>query len=72
MDPGDPAVPERTLAVMRDVVRRYDVDGVHIDDFFYPYPIGIRPARPSTSPTARRTRGTTRAGCRAPTGGATT
>ncbi|WP_025411062.1 glycoside hydrolase family 10 protein [Gemmatirosa kalamazoonensis] len=38
MDPGDPAVPERTLAAMTDVVRRYDVDGVHIDDFFYPYP----------------------------------
>jgi uncharacterized lipoprotein YddW (UPF0748 family) len=39
MDPGDPAVPARTLAAMTDVVRRYDVDGVHIDDFFYPYPI---------------------------------
>jgi uncharacterized lipoprotein YddW (UPF0748 family) len=39
MDPGDPAVAERTLAAMRDVVKRYDVDGVHIDDFFYPYPI---------------------------------
>ena len=38
MDPGEPLVRERTLNVMLDVVRRYDVDGVHIDDYFYPYP----------------------------------
>ncbi len=38
MDPGEPAVVERTLRVMLDVVRRYDVDGIHIDDYFYPYP----------------------------------
>jgi len=39
LDPGEPAAAERTLAVIRDVVRRYDIDGVHIDDYFYPYPI---------------------------------
>ncbi|HET6762595.1 MAG TPA: family 10 glycosylhydrolase, partial [Longimicrobiaceae bacterium] len=38
MDPGEPEVQDRTMAVMLDVVRRYDVDGVHIDDYFYPYP----------------------------------
>ena len=38
MDPGEPAVIKRTLDVMLDVVKRYDVDGVHIDDYFYPYP----------------------------------
>lgn len=37
MDPGEPAVQRRSLEVMIDVVRRYDVDGVHIDDYFYPY-----------------------------------
>lgn len=37
MDPGEPAVRERFLAVTRDVIRRYDVDGIHIDDYFYPY-----------------------------------
>lgn len=37
MDPGEPAVREHTLAVIVDVVKRYDVDGVHIDDYFYPY-----------------------------------
>jgi uncharacterized lipoprotein YddW (UPF0748 family) len=25
--------------VVLDVVQRYDIDGVHIDDYFYPYPI---------------------------------
>lgn len=39
MNPGEPGVRERTKAVMLDVVRRYDVDGIHIDDYFYPYPI---------------------------------
>ena len=38
MDPGDPAVIRQTLRVMLDVVKRYDVDGIHIDDYFYPYP----------------------------------
>lgn len=37
MNPTHPDVPAHTLAVIRDVVRRYDVDGVHIDDYFYPY-----------------------------------
>jgi uncharacterized lipoprotein YddW (UPF0748 family) len=39
MDPGEPGVRERTEAVILDVVRRYDIDGVHIDDYFYPYPV---------------------------------
>lgn len=39
MDPGEEAASKQTLAVILDVVRRYDIDGVHIDDYFYPYPI---------------------------------
>lgn len=39
MDPGIPEVRAQTLAVMLDVTRRYDVDGIHIDDYFYPYPV---------------------------------
>ncbi|HEV7814975.1 MAG TPA: family 10 glycosylhydrolase [Janthinobacterium sp.] len=39
MDPGEPAAAQRTLDVVLDVVRRYDIDGVQIDDYFYPYPI---------------------------------
>jgi uncharacterized lipoprotein YddW (UPF0748 family) len=37
MDPGDPRVRRHSLQVIADVVRRYDIDGVHIDDYFYPY-----------------------------------
>jgi uncharacterized lipoprotein YddW (UPF0748 family) len=39
MDPGEDAASKQTLDVVLDVVRRYDIDGVHIDDYFYPYPI---------------------------------
>ncbi|WP_426078412.1 glycoside hydrolase family 10 protein [Janthinobacterium sp. PSPC3-1] len=39
MDPGDAAASKHTTDVVLDVVRRYDIDGVHIDDYFYPYPI---------------------------------
>src|ERR1035437_670897 len=38
MDPGEPAVRAQTLRVVLDVVKRYDIDGVHLDDYFYPYP----------------------------------
>jgi uncharacterized lipoprotein YddW (UPF0748 family) len=37
MDPGDPRVREHSLEVILDVVRRYDIDAVHLDDYFYPY-----------------------------------
>ena len=36
-DPTDPAGQAWSLKVIADVVRRYDVDGVHFDDYFYPY-----------------------------------
>jgi uncharacterized lipoprotein YddW (UPF0748 family) len=39
MDPGDPVIVDHSLRVILDVVQRYDVDGVHLDDYFYPYPI---------------------------------
>lgn len=39
MDPGEDAASKQTLDVVLDVVRRYDIDGVHVDDYFYPYPI---------------------------------
>jgi uncharacterized lipoprotein YddW (UPF0748 family) len=37
MDPGDETVRAHTVRVILDVVQRYDIDGVHIDDYFYPY-----------------------------------
>ncbi|GAB3496741.1 glycoside hydrolase family 10 protein [Nocardiopsis coralliicola] len=38
LDPGNPEVQEWVSDVVLDVVDRYDIDGVHFDDFFYPYP----------------------------------
>lgn len=38
LDPGNPEVRAYSIQVMLDVVRNYDIDGVHIDDYFYPYP----------------------------------
>ncbi|GAC1694544.1 MAG: hypothetical protein NVS9B3_12780 [Gemmatimonadaceae bacterium] len=37
IDPGIPEAREEVLATIVDVVQRYDIDGVHLDDFFYPY-----------------------------------
>jgi uncharacterized lipoprotein YddW (UPF0748 family) len=37
-NPGIPAVREFVETAMMDAVRRYDIDGVHFDDYFYPYP----------------------------------
>jgi uncharacterized lipoprotein YddW (UPF0748 family) len=41
MDPGEVDASQQTLNVILDVVRRYDIDGVHIDDYFYPYPVPV-------------------------------
>ena len=38
-DPGEPASREHTVSVIADIVRRYDVDAIHFDDYFYPYPV---------------------------------
>jgi uncharacterized lipoprotein YddW (UPF0748 family) len=49
IDPGEPAARKHVLETILDVVKRYDVDGIHLDDYFYPY----RQARTVT----RRVRG---------------
>ncbi len=38
MDPGEPESQARALKAVLDVVKRYDVDGIVFDDYFYPYP----------------------------------
>ncbi len=38
LDPGEAEVQDYTLSVIMDVVKRYDIDAVHLDDYFYPYP----------------------------------
>ena len=43
LDPGETQSREHTLKVFLDVVQRYDIDGIHIDDYFYPYPIDDAP-----------------------------
>lgn len=36
-DPGIPAAREHILQAIMEVVNNYDIDGVHLDDYFYPY-----------------------------------
>ena len=43
MDPGAVEVQGRLLAVVDDLVARYRIDGLHFDDYFYPYPDGPFP-----------------------------
>ena len=38
LDPGLKAVRDYATQIILDVVKRYDIDGVHRDDYFYPYP----------------------------------
>jgi uncharacterized lipoprotein YddW (UPF0748 family) len=38
-NPGLPEVRTYITKIIMDVVRRYDIDGVHFDDYFYPYPV---------------------------------
>ena len=37
MDPSKQATQDHSSAVVMDIVKRYDIDGVHFDDYFYPY-----------------------------------
>lgn len=38
-DPGYPENRAYICRVVKDIVSRYDVDAIHMDDYFYPYPI---------------------------------
>ncbi len=38
-DPGIPENRKHIEAVVMDIVSRYDIDGIHFDDYFYPYPV---------------------------------
>ena len=37
LNPGIPAVRDYIASIISDVVRRYNLDGIHFDDYFYPY-----------------------------------
>jgi uncharacterized lipoprotein YddW (UPF0748 family) len=53
-DPGLPAVRDHVTCVVGDIVRRYDIDAVHMDDYFYPYRITGITFPDSNSFTAHR------------------
>jgi uncharacterized lipoprotein YddW (UPF0748 family) len=38
-DPGDPFAREHIIECIMEVVEAYDIDAVHFDDYFYPYPV---------------------------------
>lgn len=38
-NPGIPEVREYIIQVVLEVVKNYDIDGIHFDDYFYPYTI---------------------------------
>ncbi len=38
-NPGLPEVRRHTVRVVKDLIARYDLDGIHMDDYFYPYRI---------------------------------
>jgi uncharacterized lipoprotein YddW (UPF0748 family) len=38
LNPGIPDARAHIIKVVMDIVRRYPVDGIHFDDYFYPYP----------------------------------
>lgn len=39
LNPGQPRNREYIINVVNDIVTRYDIDGIHMDDYFYPYPV---------------------------------
>lgn len=39
LNPGIPENRDYICEVAKDIVSRYDVDGIHMDDYFYPYPV---------------------------------
>lgn len=52
MDPGEKAAQDITVDVFMDVVKRYDVDGIHVDDYFYPYRVSDENQNPVDFPDA--------------------
>ena len=53
-DPSHPETRSQALSAILDVVRRYDIDGVHLDDYFYPYPSGDLRFNDGKTPAQRR------------------
>lgn len=41
-DPGNKEAQQFVNLIVKDIVSRYPIDGIHLDDYFYPYPIAGR------------------------------
>jgi uncharacterized lipoprotein YddW (UPF0748 family) len=54
-DPGVPETRQFVCNVVKDIVSRYDVDAIHFDDYFYPYP--LKDAFPDESSFEKYNRG---------------
>ncbi len=50
MDPGEPEVQDHSMRVILDIATRYDLDGIHVDDYFYPYVVNDNAGRPIAFP----------------------
>jgi uncharacterized lipoprotein YddW (UPF0748 family) len=59
MDPGAPEVQDHVVAVLRELLEDYDVDGLVFDDYFYPYPDGTTPYPDDATYAAYRSTGGT-------------
>ncbi|MEN0062672.1 MAG: family 10 glycosylhydrolase [Myxococcota bacterium] len=57
LDPGAKPVQDRAVEVIGDVLDRYPIDGVHLDDYFYPYPRGRKAFPDSGTYQAYRNQG---------------
>lgn len=55
-DPGLDETREWICTIVQDIVDRYDIQAIHMDDYFYPYPAGGK-ALPDTGTFARLPRG---------------
>ncbi|GAB3519797.1 hypothetical protein GCM10027402_07120 [Arthrobacter monumenti] len=60
-NPGIPAVRRFIIRVIAEVVAKYDVDGVHLDDYFYPYPVAGQSIPDGAAYRSFRTLGESRA-----------
>ncbi|MFB9862706.1 glycoside hydrolase family 10 protein [Rufibacter immobilis] len=58
LNPGLPEVRNHIAAVIKEVVQNYDLDGVHFDDYFYPYPEGAFPGIGNEDAQTYKTHGT--------------
>lgn len=56
LDPGNPQAQNYIINVIHDVISRYHVDGIHLDDYFYPYPETLEGKKFPDASTYRRYR----------------